>query len=175
MPATEPSAADAFDEDDEGEDDEWEDADEEPSASAKTPPSDFSIRLSGMKTGSVGRPMPVAVWAAGGAGPTTAKIAIRFDERMLKVGKVQSTGLFDGKLGGELPFEVSNGMVVISLTRPPEMAGRPINGQLVNIMFEVIGGGTATLAVVPDASALSGPDNLVARVSAAADLTVTAR
>jgi general secretion pathway protein D len=175
MPATSPPPDAALEEDDEGEDDDWEDADEEPSASAKTPPPDFSIRLSGMKTGAVGRPMPVAVWAAGGAGPTTAKIAIRFDERILKIGKVQSTGLFDGKLGGELPFEVSNGMVVISLTRPPEMAGRPINGQLVNIMFEVIGGGTATLAVVPDASALSGPDNLVARVSAAADLTVTAR
>ena len=43
---------------------------------------------------------------------------------------------------------------------------------LVNIMFEVIGGGTATLAVVPDASALSGPDNLVARVTAAADAEV---
>jgi general secretion pathway protein D len=177
------SAAPQPDDSDDGdeEDDGW---DEDDGASLKAPPgsppgkeaaSGYTVRLTGLRMGSVGKPMPVAVWASGGGEVANATIAVRFDEKVLRALKVESTGLFDGKLGAQVPFQVSDGVLYITLARPAEMAKMPVNGQLVNITFDVLGGGTATLAVVPDSTKIVGPDSSLAAVNPSPALVVTAR
>jgi hypothetical protein len=50
-----------------------------------------------------------------------------------------------------------------------------VNGQLVNITFEVLGAGTATLAVVPSESHATGGGDNVAEVRFDGPLVVTTR
>ena len=106
----------------------------------------ISMRLTGLQSSNVGKPMPVALWSTGSSGIVNGTVAIQFNEQLLRVLKVESTGMFDGKLGNKLPFEVRNGMLFISMTRPPEMAKSPVNGQMLNITFEVIAAGAAVRA-----------------------------
>jgi general secretion pathway protein D len=164
-----PDPADDEDDDDEGDDD-----DDGGPTGAKAP-GVVDVRLTGLQVSSLNKPMPVAVWAAGGAKLTSATIAIKFDERLLRVNKVESTGMFDGKLGAKIPFEVHDGMLVVTLTRPPEMANQPVSGQLMNVTFDVLGSGTVSLAVVPSASRLVGLENAIAEVRSASSLVVTTR
>ena len=83
--------------------------------------------------------------------------------------------MFDGKLGNKLPFEVRNGMLYISMTRPPEMAKSPVSGQLLNITFEVLGAGAATLAVNPTATKFVTFANAPATVRFDSPMTVVLR
>lgn len=136
---------------------------------------EVSVRLAGLQTGSVNRPMPVAVFASGDSNLTSATLAIKFDESILRVNRVESTGMFDGKLGARLPFEVKDGVLYVTLARPADRAGQPVSGQLANITFDVIGAGTATLSVVPDASKVTAPDDVVAEVRFDNPLVVTTR
>ncbi len=168
-PAT-PPPADTGDEDDD--DGDFEDEDD---GAGNASTSSLNVRLTGLQMGTVNKPMPVAVWAAGDSRLSGATIAIKFDERLLRVNKVESTGMFDGKLGAKLPFEVRDGVLVVSLARPPDMASTPINGQLMNITFDVIGAGSVTLQVVPGASQLVGLDNVVAQLRVDNPLVVTVR
>ena len=115
------------------------------------------------------------MWAAGEPRLTSATIAIEFDERLLRVTKVESTGMFDGQLGAKLPFEVRDGTLFITLSRPADKASLPVNGQLLNVTFDVVGAGTATLAVVPGASRLTAVDNTIAEVRPDNPLVVTTR
>ena len=101
--APDPAALQPDDTDDGDEDDGW-DEDDGDGASMKAPPgkeagNGYTVRLTGLRMGSVGKPMPVAVWASGGGEVANATIAVRFDEKVLRALKVESTGLFDGKLG----------------------------------------------------------------------------
>ena len=166
-----PAAADpAEDEDDEDDDD-----DDSGAAAGAKPSGIVDVRLTGLQVSSINKPMPVAVWATGGSKLSQATIAIKFDDRLLRVNKVESTGMFDGKLGGKLPFEIKDGMLVVTLTRPPDMANLPVNGQLMNVTFDVLGSGTVSLAVGPAASHVVGVENAVAELRAANALVVTTR
>ncbi len=175
QPATEFQPSEDDDDDDEDDSDD----DDPGGASAKVQQaptsSAVSVRLTGLRTGTVNKPMPVAVFANAGQNLTSASLAIAFDESLLKVSKVESTGMFDGQLGAKLPFEVKDGVLTISLKRPADRASLPVNGQLVNITFEVVGAGTATLAVVPSASKATGADSSVAEVRFDNPLVVTTR
>ena len=77
--------------------------------------------------------------------------------------------------GAKLPFEVHDGILTVSLTRPGAMHDVPINGQLMNITFDVIGAGSVTLQVVPAASRVAGSTNQIAEVRSDNPLTVTVR
>ncbi len=158
---------------DEEEDDEEE---EEPEASnASSGNTIVAMRLTGLQASNVGKPMPVALWTSGSSGISNGTVGIQFNEQLLRVLKVESTGMFDGKLGNKLPFEVRNGMLFISMTRPPEMAKSPLSGQMLNITFEVIGAGAATLAVVPSATRLTTVENDTALVRFDSPMTVVLR
>lgn len=146
-----PAAAD--DEEDEWEDEEDEEEEEPPAADAAR--DSVMLRLSALQVASAGKPMMASVIGQGGVPVTSASIAIRFDAQRLRVLRVESSGLFDGKLRAELPFQVSGDVVTIGLDR----SGTPatMNGQLFTIYFEVLQpGGNAMLAVVPAATTLVG-------------------
>jgi general secretion pathway protein D len=159
---------------DEDEDDADDDSDDDGAAAAKQA-STLLLRLTGLQVNAVNKPMPVAVWATGSPRLSAATIAIRINERLLRVTKVESTGLFDGQLGAKLPFEVRNGVLYVTMTRAPNLADSPINGQLMNITFEVLGPGAATLAVVARESRLVVLDNAIAEVRSESPLVVTTR
>lgn len=162
---------------DEEDEDEYDDEDEEePDAgTGGAEAAMISMRLTGLQSSNVGKPMPVALWSSGSSGIVNGSVAIQFNEQLLRVLKVESTGMFDGKLGNKLPFEVRNGMLFISMTRPPEMAKSPVNGQMLNITFEVIAAGAATLAVVPSATRMLTLDSTAATVRFDSPLTVVLR
>jgi hypothetical protein len=112
------------------------------------------VRLTGLETANAGRPVTVSVLGTGNQSLNAAKIAIKFDSRLLKVSKVESTGAFSGELGSKLPYEVRGDVLVVDLTREGDPAA--FSGQVASITFDVISAGMATLAVVPDASSLVG-------------------
>jgi len=164
--------ADMQDDGDDGLDDEDEDVEDDPGASAKAAPSPSApsispsvsqpasarqvvdVRLAGLETASSGRPVMVSVYGNGGASLNAAKIAIKFDSALLKVAKVESTGLFSGSLGKSLPFNVEGDVLVVEMSR--EAGAAEFSGQVANITFDVVGAGLATLAVLPDSSSLIG-------------------
>lgn len=167
--APEPGVDEDAEDEDDGEFDDVEDpGDADPNAFV-------SMRLTGLQSAVVGKPMPVALWSSGSPGIANATVAIQFNEQLLRVAKVESTGMFDGKLGNKLPFEVRNGMLYISMTRPPEMAKSPVSGQLLNITFEVLGAGAATLAVNPTATKFVTFANAPATVRFDSPMTVVLR
>jgi general secretion pathway protein D len=170
-----PAADDEDAEDLDDEDEDAEDEGEDPRADATEKSSVLTFRLTGLQVNAVSKPMAVAVWASGNPRLTAATVAIRFNERLLRVAKVESTGLFDGQLGAKLPFEVRNGVLYVSLARAPNLADAPLNGQLMNITFEVLGAGNATLAVVASESKLVGRENSLAEARSEAPLVVTMR
>lgn len=161
---------------DDEDDDEYDDEDEdEPEASGGAETAMLSMRLTGLQSSSVGKPMPVALWTTGSSGIASGTVAIQFNEQLLRVMKVESTGMFDGKLGNKLPFEVRNGMLFISMTRPPEMAKSPVNGQMLNITFEVLGAGAAALAVVPSSTKMLTVENAAVAIRFDSPLSVVLR
>jgi hypothetical protein len=172
-PPPRPAPAPAPDDDDEGDEDEG-----DAGASAQVDPGKpgtLSFRLTGLQVNAVSKPMLVAVWASGESRLASATVAIRFNERLVRVVKVESTGLFDGQLGAKLPFEVRNGVLFVTMARAPDAAETPINGQLMNITFEVLGSGSMSLAVLPKESRLVGRENVLAVARSEAPLLVTTR
>jgi general secretion pathway protein D len=151
---------------DEEELDEDEEAEEDPGPSAKAAesvPPDASpatasqlvdVRLAGLQTANTGKPVTVSLLGLGDHSLNAAKIAIKFDSGVLRVNKVESTGLFSGTLGTKLPYEIRGDVVIVDLTR--EGGAAPFKGQIASITFDVLKDGMATLAVVPDASSLVG-------------------
>lgn len=175
-PAPAAKSADADDDDDYDDDDEYDeeddDGDGDGSAKASGP---VNLSLRGLSVNAVNKPMGVAVWANGDARLSSATIAIKFDERLLRINRVESSGVFDGKLGARLPFEVRNGVLYVSLSRPQNLTGQPVNGQLMTIIFDVLGAGATTVAIQPDASRGVGLDSAVAAVRVGNPLVVTMR
>jgi len=168
--ASPPPGAAPVDEDDDDEGDDEEDPGD--SASSGSP---VDLRLTALQTATVGKPTQVALYASGSSKITTATIAIKYDPKVLRVAKVESTGLFDGKLGAKLPYEAREGMLFVSMSRGADLASQPLSGQILNIAFDVIAAGTVTLSVVPQASRMLGPGNSMSEVRFGSPVTVTAR
>ena len=134
-----------------------------------------SLRLTGLQTAMRGRPMVVSVLGTGAAPLSSATVAISFDSQLLRVAKVESTGVFDGKVGAKIPYELRDGMLVLSLGRDQGAAPAPVNGQLATVTFEVVGTGPAMLAIVPDASSLIASSGTGVPLRAEGPLRVTTR
>jgi general secretion pathway protein D len=173
---TQPPAPEVTDEEDEEFLDEEDAEAPEPNAGAQAPKQGtFSLRLSAMQTAMRGRPMPVSLLGSGAVPLNSASLAVAFDSKLLRVVKVESTGVFDGKLGAQVPFEVRDGMLVLTLSRDQGATPAPVNGQLATITFEVIGAGVATLAVVAESSAVEAIPGAGVTIQAEAPLRVTTR
>lgn len=158
---------------DDDEDDDDDDDDSEPNANKAS--SSVEMRLTAMQTASVGKPAPVAVFGNGLTAVTSAVVAVTFDPKLMRVSRVESTGLFDGQLGAKLPFDVRDGVVYITMGRAGDASKQPASGQMFNIWFDVIGSGAATLSIVPTASRLTGAGNAVAELRTSGAVTVTTR
>jgi hypothetical protein len=100
---------------------------------------------------------------------------VSFDSQLLRVSKIESTGVFDAKLGAKVPYEVRDGMLILTLARDQGAAPAAANGQLLTITFEVIGAGVATLAIVPDASSVEATPGAGVAIRADGPLRITTR
>jgi general secretion pathway protein D len=133
--------------DDEGED-EGEEEEEPPPAGQAV------LRLMGLNVASMSKPLNVSVYAFGGSRPSSVSLALRFDPALVTLAHVDSSGILDGRIGGRVPFEVRDGVATITVTRPENLAGKPLTGQIITFVFNVVAAGEANFELAPEGTQL---------------------
>jgi general secretion pathway protein D len=113
----------------------------------------------------VGAGITVAVAVDGAADVASAPMQIQFDPRIVRLNNV-SIGDFLAQ-GGSAPSFTQNilndtGTATIQLARPPNTAGASGTGVLVNLNFQAVGRGTASVNI-PNLTLLNSQAQVVAR------------